>query len=276
MTTPVVTRFLRGSPIGAIDDNLLVSLPSFTRRASVKTTATFLEADYVAGVSSDVDRFMLPDSAVNAYVGYWQPEDELELTLIMTSADPVTNPGFSSLTNQVNRRSQFGEPEPLTVGGVAGYHWVSASEFIPSFLGIPWVFRPLMAQYPPFPRRVAFRPGSESGDFVASDFLAPNLNLVGYGQEVVQDVVIPSDGYEIAVWSPDDRPDIARIDYPAPGGYLDTTFAVAKQSDVVTIDGVDGHVFTRVLSGPTLLQSAFKAAAFYNGIAHFDFILTPG
>ena len=177
MTTPVVTRFVRSSDLGSIDDDLLQERPSHNRRVALRTDANFGEVDYLAGVLAAVDRFEIPSAAVNSFVGYWQPADELALTIIRTDADPASHPGFQELNNRLNRFGAFADPAPLAVSGVAGYHWVSSLAILAEFMGIPWVFRTDGALYSPSPRLVGW---SDNDTVDAADF-ASSETVRGYG-----------------------------------------------------------------------------------------------
>ena len=177
MTTPIVTRFVRGSDLGSIDDDLLQQRPSYNRRAAVRVDANFGEADYLSGVLATVDRFVMPSALVDSFVGYWQPADELKLTIVRTDADPSTHPGYQELNNRLNRFGAFAAPAPLTVGGVAGYHWVSTLVIAAAFLGIPWVFRTDGARFSPTPRLVGW---SDNETIDAADF-ASSETVTGYG-----------------------------------------------------------------------------------------------
>ena len=177
MTTPIVTRLMRASDIGSIDDDLLQERPSHIRRVALRTDANFGEADYLAGVLAAVDRFTIPDATVNSFVGYWQPASALGLTIIRTDADPATHPGYQEENNRINRFGAFSDPQPLTVGGVVGYQWVSTLLISADFMGIPWVFRTDGALFSPSPRLVGW---SDDETIDATDF-ASSETVTGYG-----------------------------------------------------------------------------------------------
>ncbi len=99
----------------------------YTRRSAVSANAVLSVADFNSGLSSQTDIVPVGGGALDRYIAFWQPATELEVTVIR-EADV-----------KGNARAEFGNPTPLTVGGVDGYYWPSKTTIAAARLGKNWI-----------------------------------------------------------------------------------------------------------------------------------------
>ena len=137
----------------------------YTRRSALSADATFSVADFNAGLSSQNDVVPVGGGAVDRYLAFWQPATELELTIIR------------EVDVKGNERAEFGDPTPLTVGGVAGYFWASIAMIAAARFGKNWIVDTEGATQKVFPRLVGW---SDDDVIDVTDFMSTET-VTGYG-----------------------------------------------------------------------------------------------
>ena len=267
--TPIITRLVPGSSEGSIDATLFeqyfeiqgdelvltyrdssgvirthrfrgVSQPElYIRRAALKNSEVFIEADFLAGTQSMDDTITLHEPPLSSFLGFWQPATALTLTFIGHRLSSISSVGDNII-------GRFKGPFPLNVASVDGYYWVSEAVFrVVTILQEPWDIRTQGAQFPPFPRRVAVKLTDD--DFTAADFLLEGANDLSYTDIVDPPTVFPGStanmyrGWAVPVTYPDIS-DLQTVISTALGNFYGLSGTV-KQSIPIDIDGVSYNVW---------------------------------
>ena len=314
MTTPVVTVFEAGSRRGAIKGELLRDYASvdgdeliltyrdddgivrklrfrgvtqplpYLRRCAISSSSVFTEADFLGG-STSMDDVIVPPAnrpvlPLMTYVAFWQPADQLDLSLLAPRILPgviVTNPEVPAPPG-LNLIYQTAKTlTPLTVDAEEGYYRSYGPFGVPTALDHPWDIRTAGSLFPPFPRRHAVKLGPADDPeavqvFTEADFLDPNNSTFSYTsyidgrfrvgmseQQIHQAFAVPISTPDILdVLTAGNRPDIIRTF----GGSISFTFFFDRQPNNVVIDGVENKIWRTViglnpLNYSTLLHNHF-------------------
>lgn len=217
----------------------------FQRRATRHNTVPFTATDFLdsEGSTAMTDTIGVGGGGQDIYLAFWQPDIELELTVLRPALD---------MNNHIDL---FEPPLPLVIDSVSGYYWRSTAPIVATLLGQDWVMRSPGAVFPPFPRYIAY---STDTTVVASDFTNPTTGGVSYHDEIsFPSTVTRPDAGSLMVAVPNDQPDVTdvclsqdAITYHCGAGYS------PQPLPNVTINGVQYKVW-RSNRSDLILSSAF-------------------